>query len=321
MDNLNAFIANILTVDYSDFANTMEVVEMVNETKTQVGINTWRIDIDWATAVFSSFSKTEIGTEYTQAFQGGSPKEPSVELTQYALSDLFCLPNEQRQAQIDRLSNLIRLWGNNGYTGIQSDYSVLHDAFDLVQGFRLSYFDEWLKDQKIITKNIPYGSNKIHLRRNFYNLFTWHIGKKISAVHYLIDAATIRAGAAAKPNAVTKANDHLSVFVIKSGRLSLLNQLLIYVEEERQDELASLIDGNPIDVPIGLNCQQVILGEIFYNQVKHPDKTDRLIQSDKTKLAKWICQNFRRVENGTVKEFSEPTILNYLKGKGFAQYQ
>lgn len=113
-----------------------------------------------------------------------------------------------------------------------------------------------------------------------------------------------------------------TIFILPDGRPTLINSLLPYVGSEHHQSLNALInESEEPNQPITCHCEQILLGKIFYEMVSATDKRDRKIQDDKTKLAKWICQHFKREESGTVKNLSESTILNYLKGKGFSKYR
>ncbi|GAB3554877.1 hypothetical protein [Spirosoma fluminis] len=125
-----------------------------------------------------------------------------------------------------------------------------------------------------------------------------------------------------KPVVDKKHKQSTTILIKKEARLKLINEILPYVNEAQHINLKSLIDeGKSPSEPIICDCEQVRLGEIFYERVKAKQKQERQIEADKTQLARWIHDNFRRIESGTIKKLSESTLLNHLKGKGFAQYR
>lgn len=303
----------------------MEVVDSIREKRVQIGETYWGIEMDWHSVTFKPFSETEIGLEYTNRFAYSvSPKALPVECVQFALTDLLCLPDEQRQTQVNRLSDFVQLWGDNGYTGIQSSYSRLHDAFDLIPGIQLNEFDDWLKDNQIITKNLPSGSNRIHLRDRFYQSFVGYINEKISAVSRVINDVE-RSFPTKQATPITSRSshgtNHTEVFINNDARLNLINELMIFVDEANQADLSDLINGKVISQPVIVNCQQVRIGQIFYEFVKEKETQNRKIQTPKSKLAEWICSNLKCTKDGQPESLTKSVMLRYLSGHGFAQYR
>ena len=127
---------------------------------------------------------------------------------------------------------------------------------------------------------------------------------------------------ATTPPPASDSNATVSIRILPDARPTLINNLLPYVDPAQHDSLRALInDDFEPEQPIVCQCKQVRLGEIFYEFVKAEAPKDRQIQSGKTELVKWICQHFRRIQSGKVKEPTESVISNYLKGTGFAQYR
>ncbi|GAB4041514.1 hypothetical protein [Spirosoma jeollabukense] len=90
MKELNAFIKEILTVDYSYFYRLMEIVISVEETYVPSTEKSWLMQTDWSTAEFGLFISTELGQEYAKEFVNRYyPAVPSVMLLNCALTELL----------------------------------------------------------------------------------------------------------------------------------------------------------------------------------------------------------------------------------------
>ena len=113
-----------------------------------------------------------------------------------------------------------------------------------------------------------------------------------------------------------------TIFILPDARPGLIEDLLLYVDPKQHKSLKDLInEGVEPEQAIICQCEQVRLGEIFYERVKAQATKDRQIQTEKTKIVKWICQHFMRIESGQIKSPTESVIAKYLKGRGFAQYR
>ena len=110
-----------------------------------------------------------------------------------------------------------------------------------------------------------------------------------------------------------------TIYILPDAKSALIADLLPYVDHSQHEILQKLIEnGIEPEQSVICNCEQAMLGKIFYDRVKANEKKDRKITTYKTKIAKWIYVHFARNESGSVKKLSESTILNYLSGKGFA---
>lgn len=113
-----------------------------------------------------------------------------------------------------------------------------------------------------------------------------------------------------------------TINILFNARPGLIDALLPFIESEQHQSLKDLINNQskPAE-PIICQCEQVIIGRIFYPLIQAKDKTNRQIQDDKTKIAKWICEYFRYRDSGLIKEFSYQKILKYLTTKRFHEQQ
>lgn len=243
MMNLNAFITEILTVDFRLFLPQMEMVTAVEETYTPTGEHSWRIKTDWSTATFGLFESTDVGKEYGNYYTATFPLELSVSCLQSALTDLLTMPNEQLKNQTQRLSSLVDVLGNKGYTGIQSDYSRIHDAFDLIPGLCLDEFNDWLKDEGIITVNLPPCSNRIRLRQLFYYAFERYIDRKIKALYELIDAGPVSLTPTSNEPKVNRPaiTPGFDSYIVEKHRTKLMPYLVEYYTGRKVREIVPML--------------------------------------------------------------------------------
>lgn len=112
-----------------------------------------------------------------------------------------------------------------------------------------------------------------------------------------------------------------SIHILGDARATLIDLIQPYVDPTQHNDLSRLVNyGTSPQQPILCACEQVRLGEIFYDAVKSKEKKDRAIQSYKTVLARWLYLHFRLNKSGGAELLSKSTLLNYLSGKGFAKY-
>jgi hypothetical protein len=327
-ENLTAFIVETLTIDYSYFLPHMEVV--VRKSREYLPADKrdpWRSSIDWEKAKLVPFAEPETDQNYSDEFgYYGEPPNPTFELYQSALTDLLTLSKDQRKEQVDRLIKIYHLWAIDFDTSICEE-GALNEAFiDLEQRpaysadppIALISFNFLYKPYKVFKKNMPEEIDSIYLGINFYTAFVFYVVRKIEAVEELIKASGV--DLSQRPSTdESKENHHNKVnkgeiFVRQDARTYLIDELVPYVDKNDLEGLSDLINGKVVDLPITVNCNQNVLGRIFYKAHE-----SRCIPDFKVSLARWICLRFQRKTDGQIYKLTYSTMLNHLKGVGFPE--
>ncbi|WP_420146951.1 hypothetical protein [Spirosoma sp.] len=193
MNSFNAFISEILTIDYSYFWDTMEVVAPDEET-SDINLIQFRNE----ERTFIAFSESTTREIYVNKFRSRVsqeyPDEPSINLIEYAITDLLMLTNDQQQAQIKRLEKIMRFWHYNFEIGA-SEESILYESLcipDVTTNGpsrgQLNTFLHITQGHGIMSKNLPDRINNIFLCKGFYDRYVWYTTHKAVSIGRLIAA-------------------------------------------------------------------------------------------------------------------------------------